>query len=228
MQRMLVAAALVMTAAVTPIGTAGAAVILSPVSAVIDSSGPGFGTINDTFNQNGLTAGFTSGVTDFDAYLAGNPLHDWIFAGNEWFGNSGTSSAVVTYDLGALFTIDRLALWNEEASGIGLLDLLGSTDGIAFSPLASGLAPTDNFETDDYAADVFAFAATQVRYVRFEMSDCPQPLRDESAPFPACAIGEVAFSSGATAVAEPATLLLLGMGIASLGIGARRRMHSTA
>ena len=42
-----------------------------------------------------------------------------IFAGFEWFSNSGTTAAVVTYDLGAVITIDRLALWNEESSGIG-------------------------------------------------------------------------------------------------------------
>ena len=36
-----------------------------------------------------------------------------------------------------------------------------------------------------------AFRATALRYVRFDLSECPQP---EILPFPACAIGEVAFA----------------------------------
>lgn len=176
-----------------PVGT-----IISPVSATIDAGGPGFGSIFDTFSQSGLTAGYTSGVTNFDTYLATVPRHTMIFAGFEWFSNSGTTGAVVTYDLGAAIAIDRLALWNEESSGIGTLDLLSSKDGVTFTPLASGLHPTDNpltnpIDSPPYAADVFSFAATSARFVRFVISDSPQP---DPAAFPGAAIGEVAFRVG--------------------------------
>jgi hypothetical protein len=176
----------------SPLASVPVGAIISPVSATIDAGGPGFGSINDTVNQRGLTSTFTSGVTNFDTYLATTPLHTDIFAGFEWFSNAGTTGATVTYDLGAVITIDRLALWNEESSGIGTLSLLSSKDGVTFTPLVSGLHPTDN-PLADYPADVFAFTPTGARFVRLVASDSPQP---DPGSFPAAAIGEVAFRVG--------------------------------
>lgn len=168
-------------------------VIVTPVSAVIDSGGPGFGSIGDTFNHSSLAPDYTSGVTDFDAYLALNPQHSEVFPDFEWFSELGTSTAQVTYDLGSEMVIDALALWNEESSGIGTLDLYYSTDNVNFFALSLGLLPTDNAITGGtYGADQFFFAPTSLRYVQFRMSDCPQPDGD-TPPFMACAIGEVAF-----------------------------------
>ena len=192
---------------------ADAGVIFSPTSGVINSGGPGFGTLTETINQAGLLSNFVSGVTDFDTYLATNPLHTPVFSGNEWFSNFGTTSASVTYDLGSLTNIDRLALWNEEGSGIGTLNLFHSSDGINFAPLALGLKPTNNPIDANYPADVFSFASVNTRYIRFDMSDCPQP----PGSFSACAIGEVAFRKAT--VPEPASVLGL-LAIGALGAGA--------
>jgi hypothetical protein len=202
-------------------GPAHAQFIVSPVDAVINSGGPGFGQISHTFDQSGLSHNYVSGVTNFDAYMAVNPMHSMVFAGNEWFSNSGTSSAVVTYDLGSVMSIWRLALWNEDAAGIGTLGLWGSVNGMDFFSLALGLSPTNNTYEQDYAADVFTWSAVDLRYVRFDMSDCPQP---GPSTFQGCAIGEVAFgTAAAVAVPEPLSLILVLTGLAGAGLVGRRR-----
>jgi hypothetical protein len=200
---------------------ASADLIVAPVSGVIDVGGPGFGSINDTFNRNGLNIPYIPGVTDFDAYMALNPIHSLVFAGNEWFSNDGTTNATVTYNLGQVRNINRLALWNEDASGIGVLNLFYSINGLVFLPLALNLMPPNNPINVNYPATVFAFAPVDAVFVRFVMSGCPQP---DPGAFSACAIGEVAFA--AAQVPEPATLALFGLGIA--GVAWRSRRNSSA
>ena len=81
--------------------TAIAGSIIAPTSGVINSGGPGFGTLNETFNQSGLSVGYVAGVTDFNTYIASNPTHTTTFGGFEWFGNSGPGSSSVTYNFGS-------------------------------------------------------------------------------------------------------------------------------
>ena len=211
--------ALFATAAMVAVSaTPASAAIVGAVGGTINSGGPGFGTLTETFNQAGLSATYTSGVTDFDTFV-GSTTHTYLFAGYEWFSNSGTTSAAVTYDLGSSKTINKMALWNEESSGIGLLDLSVSLDGIVFASLAAGLTPTDNANSvTSYGADVFSFVATAFRYIRLDMSRCPQPDGD----FPSCSIGEVAFNQ-VSAVPVPAALPLLATALGALGFVARRR-----
>lgn len=209
-------AAIVSASATLP----GNAAIVGAVSAVINSGGPGFGDINNTLNQRGLSANYVSGVTDFDAFVAGT-THTTIFATYEWFSNVGSTSASVTYDLGSAISINKMALWNEESSGISLLNLLVSGDGTSFTTLLSGLIPTDH-TTVDYLADVFTFATSSFRYLRMDMSGCPQPVVGS---FAACAIGEVAFSTApdVAPVPVPAAGVLLFGAIGALGLLKRRR-----
>ena len=200
-------------------GAAHAGAIFSATSAVINAGGPGDGNIADTFNQNGLLTGYTAGVTDFDTYIAGNPSHSLIFAGNEWFSNLGSTSASVTYNFGSARTFDALALWNEDFAGIGALALSTSSDGVTFAPLVAGLLPPDNTNNVDYGADVFAFGLVTAQYIRFDMTNCPQ----QPAGYDSCAIGEVAFrATTANGVPEPGILMLTSLALFGLVLARRR------
>jgi hypothetical protein len=198
---------------------AHAGAIFSATSAAINAGGPGFGTLAETFNQNGLLTGYTAGVTDFDTYIAGNPIHSLVFANNEWFSNQGSTSASVTYDLGSSRTFDALALWNEDFAGIGALALSTSSDGVTFAPLVAGLLPADNTNNVDYGADVFSFGPVSAQYVRFDMTNCPQ----QPAGFDSCAIGEVAFrATTVNGVPEPGILMLTSLALFGLVLARRR------
>lgn len=188
-------------------GTATAApgAIVGPVSAVINSGGPGDEPIAVTYNQGGLSVGYTSGVTDFDTYVASAPTHTFAFSGAEWFSEPGAASTtVVTYDFGSVINIDRLALWNENVAGIAQLDLLAAGEDMIFTEFATDLVPTDNPSVTDYLADVFAFSPVSARYVRFNITDSYDINGPEIANV---GIGEVAFRTTAlqTDVPEAST-----------------------
>ncbi|MCG8544181.1 MAG: VPLPA-CTERM sorting domain-containing protein [Alphaproteobacteria bacterium] len=175
--------------------TTRAATIISAVDATASSTFSPSVDIGNTIDQSGLSIGYSSGVTDFDAYIALNPTHTILSANAEWFSATVATSAQVTYDLGSAFTIDRIALWNEEGRGILTTDISTSLDGILFTALTT-ILPTDNPSGVDYPADVFGFGPILARYFRFD-ADCST----------GCGIGEVAFSN-VSPVPVPAALPL--------------------
>ncbi len=192
--------------------------MIEPIDAVILAGGAGSGAIFNTIDQSGLAAGYVSGVTPLHPYTAVT-THSLVFAGNEWFSDAGTTSAVVSY-LVDRPGINHFVLWNEDASGIGRFNLwFGMTPGDMGLLLLSGVTPTDH-PVVDYLSDVWELAPkTGPGWYTVEAWDCPQPLPGS---YPACAIGEVAFGSY---IPEPGSWALLIAGFGLVGLAARRR-HS--
>lgn len=198
---------------------ASAAVVLAPVSATVDfggEAGEAYGIAN-VFDQSGLSDGYESGVTDFDAFVSYEPVHSASSAYREWFGEIGQTTARIVFDLGAVYRLTSLALWNEEAGGAGR---------IVFSSLTQAFAdvsPTDNpGGARFYGADRFDFAPVTTRYIVMEMSGCPQ---GEGA-YAGCSLGEIAFGGEAeasAAVPEPASWAMMILGFGGVGAIVRRR-----
>ena len=215
--------ALVLGALAMP-GMASAQAIFSATGAVINAGGPGDGDIAQTYNQAGLLTGYTADVTDFDTYIAGDPIHDYVFSGNEWFSNAGSNAATVTYDLGSVRSFDRFALWNEDISGLSNVTLLISSDNVNFTSFLT-FSPTNNADNVNYGAEVFSFGVQTGRYVRLAATDCPQAPGN----YTACAIGEVAFRSArGGGVPEPATWAMMIGGFGMAGAAMRRRRVTAA
>lgn len=211
------------------LSAAQAGVVVSAKSAQIINGAPGVGDITSTYDQYGLLTDYVDGVTDFDTYIASNPQHVWDFsfvdAGTtyyyEWFSNFGTTTATVSYDLGEVYELHGMALWNEDGNGIGNLTIEGSIDGVNWTTLGSGLTPTNNAAGVDYIADVFSWGTTSLRYVKLNASQCPA-----SSTWVGCSIAEVAFN--ATPVPEASSIAMAGLGLAVVGAVATRRRRQQA
>ncbi|WP_290902355.1 discoidin domain-containing protein [Aquabacterium sp.] len=206
------------------LSVAQAGTIVSAVDATVVSGGPGIGDIADTYNLFGLFNDYVSGVTDFDSYAL-SALHSFEYDGQEWFSNQDTTASVVSYDLGKVQNVQGMAFWNEDGTGAGKLNLLGSTDGTNWFSLLSNLSPTDNTYEANYKADIYNWQSVALRYVKLEMSGCPQ-TQPASNILTACGIGEVAFNaSPTTAVPElnPIGMGALGLGLMTLALRRRRQ-----
>lgn len=218
--------AIVLAAVLSVVTNVNAGTILSPTAAIASDEFSSSFSINNTIDQSGLSSGFVSGVTDFDTYLALNPTH-FPDAGFEWFTSQGVTSAQVDYNLGSIYNIDKLALWNEEGAGIGAFDIFTSNDNVTFNLLLAGLMPISNPLNSSYSAQVFSFNSTLAQYVRLNITGCPQADKI----FDGCAIGEVAFSvndGDVNAVPVPAALPLMASALGIFGIARRRNKSKTA
>jgi len=155
----------------------------------------------NAINQNGLSAGYTSLVDDFDTYIASNPTHSVIPApNNDWFSAPGTLTGNFDFDLGGAFTLESFALWdigsNNASNVIGFNLLIADNAAFSGSTLLGSF--TANPNTGPLTAslpEVFTFSATSGSFVRMEITsnngggqsgfgEAAFEIQDQTAPEP--------------------------------------------
>jgi hypothetical protein len=221
--------ALASAAAAAFAGPAAAGVIIQPKSVTIVTGGTAAGyDASNIINQSGLSKTYKSGVTDFDTYIATNPLH--AFNSGEWLSDGPTTSATVLFDFGEIVEITGFAIFNEDATSMG------------FTTFRAGISPTSlsgyggsNFRVQnpfgvDYGATVVNHQAIRRRYFAVNITGC----NAAGAAHNGCGLGEVVFESSQAApppvggVPEPATWAMMIMGFLGTGAAVRRRNRGLA
>jgi hypothetical protein len=189
-----------------------AGAILSPTSVPIDNLG--LMSAAHIIDESGLSASFTSGSTDYDSYIAGNPTHAAFQflppSPNAWASGTGFSGKFMEFDLGSNYAILGFALWtNNNPTAVNSFTLSSAAD----QDFTTGVTSLGTFTAVSTLAVQSYDVSGLGEFVRLTINS------DHGATN--VNIGEVAFD--VQVVPEPASLAILGLGIAALARIRRKR-----
>ncbi len=223
MLRKTVAQSLLLTAILFS-SCANSSVIISPDS-VIDAPPTvitGF-SYDRTIDQSGLSLNFTSGLTDFDTYVAQNPTHTGSNTPQTYAASTRLPNPYlnVDYDLGSTYVVEKMAFWNypfpDSAAIVGInvytsdtADFLTSLLVGTFSPISDG-----NRITNINEVQIFDLLDSTARYLRLQITATETTTGN----------GFSELALGVTPVPLPAAVWLFGSGMAGL-IGFSRRKNA--
>ncbi|MEK7953278.1 hypothetical protein [Luteolibacter soli] len=191
-------------------------VVLQP-SSVSTDMGALFPAVN-TINQSGLSTGYTSLATDFDAYIASAPTAVTGFGAALW-GAAGVHSGNFDFFLGDTYTVGGMAVWavQDDPSAIRQVTIMLDDNALFSSPDYTGTFTFSNSLGDgggNTGAQVISFSPTTASYVRFMI------LNTWGADSFGTTLNEAAFS--VEPVPEPAMASIAGFAMIALFVRRKR------
>ncbi len=205
-------------------GSTQAALVVAPQAVLANGLGETAGqSLSQTIDQSGLSTGYTSGVTDWDTFVAGAPTHNSLSTSNNWLSAPGSTTGVIDFDMGTAYVIDQIALWDVTLTGA--VDINSLTISVATMSDFSDALVSDTITLNDPAGvdtarPIQVFNLTNKRfgrYVRFT-------INSNSGSVVNTGLGEFALA----ATPEPGSLMLCGLSAIALGWRSRRRRRQIA
>ena len=198
-----------------------AGVLVAPISVTSSEGSLNLNfDVSNLINQSGLSASYTSGVTDFASFVASTTHLNPSTTGNGGYASPSNSVTTmdIDFDFGSVVSLGRFALWNDQDNqAVGAFTLFSATDA-SFATLTSLGSFNAVVATIPIGAQIFDQTDATAQYFRMTATAFNPGTNLLN-------FGEVAFESSAVPVSvpEPGTLSIFGLGLAGLGFMRRRR-----